>query len=301
MSVEDERKLFVAGLAETATEQGLRELFESTGGTVEEITVPRDRSTGKVRGFAFLTMGTVAEAGQARQQLDGSLQDGRSISVREFRGDRTTQSPPRASQPPPDGEDTTLYVGNLPFDAQTQDVQELFGASGFSEVRRVHLPTDADGRARGFGFVTLGSADDARRAVEEMAGASLRGRPLSISVARARGKPAPRPSRPPTGGGGYGGGFGPSAGAPRPPARPARPIDAGSESAGAFRPPPPPEFGGGGFDGGDNRRSAKWEKKKEKKRKNRLQADRGGKKRRGDEEDFRSMRPDDYADRWDDD
>ncbi len=327
MSVEDERKLFVAGLAETATEQGLRELFESTGGTVDEITVPRDRATGKVRGFAFLTMGSSDQAETARQELDGSLQEGRNISVREFRGDRSAGPAPRPSQAPPDGEESTLYVGNLPFDAQMQDVQDLFAGAGFEDVRRVHLPMDAEGRARGFGFVTLASADDARRAVDEMSGVTLRGRPLSISVARARGKTpgGPRPTRPPPGGagyvggggggyasgggggyaggggGGYAGGGGGFTGGSRPPGRPSRPLESsGDTGGGAFHQPPPPNFGDAGGDRGRN--NTKWEKKKEKKRKNRLQGDRGGRKRRGGGGDeFRSVRPDDYVDRWDDD
>lgn len=303
MSVEDERKLFVAGLPETATEDGLRELFESTGGSVAEITVPRDRATGQVRGFAFLTMGSADEAVAARRQLDGSLQEGRSISVREFRGDRSAGGAggpsPRASQPPQDSEDCTLYVGNLPFDTQGTDLESLLSESGFAEVRRIHLPTDQEGRARGFGFVTLNSAEDARRAVEELAGATLRGRQLSISVARARGnKPspggAPRPSRPPMS----------QASTPHAPAvRAPRPPGGGGFGGGdepPFFQPPAPDFGDGSA-AAEPRRAVRWEKKKEKKRKNRLsgQERSGPKKRRSG--DFHSTRPDDYVNDWDDD
>lgn len=298
MSVEDERKLFVAGLPETATEDGLRELFEATGGSVAEVTVPRDRATGKVRGFAFLTMGSASEAAVARRQLDGSLQDGRSISVRAFRGDRSAPGAPapRPSQPPQESEDSTLYVGNLPFDTQITDLEALFGEAGFAEVRRVHLPTDQDGRARGFGFVTLASADDARRAVDELGGVALRGRQLSISVARARGnKPSPgspRPSRPPM-----------SQAPPRAAATPrtGRPPGAGFGDGDVPFLAPPPEFGASGAAAADPRKAMRWEKKKDKKRKNRL----GGpeksssKRRRGG--DFHSTRPDDYVNDWDDD
>src|SRR5690349_13180803 len=81
---EDARKLFVAGLPETVTDEGLRALFVSTGSGIDELSLPRDRATGRPRGFAFVTLSSREEAERARQQLDGSLLDGRSISVRPF-------------------------------------------------------------------------------------------------------------------------------------------------------------------------------------------------------------------------
>ncbi len=295
MSVEDERKLFVAGLDESATEQGLRELFESVGGTVQEVSVPRDRATGIARGFAFLTMATAEEARAVRAKLDGSIQGGRSISVREFRGDRGGGPTNRPSQPPAASEESTLYLGNLPFDCSPADVEQLFADNGFDRVRRVHLPTDADGRARGFGFVTLDSADSARRAADELTSLELRGRSLSVSVARARGAPAggggPRPTRPPMA---------------RPPmSRPAGPrtppTAPANEPGPGFAPSFPPAEAGG--EAGDARRANRWEKKKDKKRKQRLGSEeRQPKKRRGGGSgSFRSTRADDYVDDWDDD
>lgn len=286
MSVEDERKLFVAGLDESATEQELRQLFESTGGNVEEVVVPRDRATGKIRGFAFLTMATSGDARIAREQLDGSIQAGRSISVREFRGDRTGGPAQRPSHPPPQ-EDATLYVGNLPFDATVPEIEGLFRTAGFDDVRRVHLPVDAEGRARGFGFVTLGSAASAKRAADLDREFALRSRSLSVSVARARGTApppggAPRPSRPP-----------PRAPSARPPARGPGPDFAEP----SFAPSAPPATGGDA----DARRSAgRWEKK-DKKRKGRLGAagEKDPERRRGGG--ARSSRGDDYREDWEDD
>jgi RNA recognition motif-containing protein len=50
MSTEDERKLFVAGLPDSMTEDVLRQLFEATGGTVVNVTLPKHRDTGRPRG-----------------------------------------------------------------------------------------------------------------------------------------------------------------------------------------------------------------------------------------------------------
>src|SRR5687768_14217123 len=87
---EDARKLFVAGLPDTVTDEGLRALFTSTGSGIDELSLPRDRATGRPRGFAFVTLSSADEAQRAREQLDGSLMEGRSISVRPF-----TSGPPR--------------------------------------------------------------------------------------------------------------------------------------------------------------------------------------------------------------
>src|SRR5690349_19533990 len=101
MVTDDRCKLFVAGLPDSISEVVLRQLFEATGGTVVDVSVPRDRATGRSRGFGFVTMSTEDEARDARQSLDGSMQSGRSISVRPFqaappkRGDA-----PRGDAPP---------------------------------------------------------------------------------------------------------------------------------------------------------------------------------------------------------
>src|SRR3954466_15338008 len=91
---EDARKLFVAGLPETVTDEGLRALFTSTGAGIDELSLPRDRTTGRPRGFAFVTLSSADDAQRAREQLDGSPMEGRSISVRPF-----SSGPPRGAAP----------------------------------------------------------------------------------------------------------------------------------------------------------------------------------------------------------
>lgn len=91
-----------------------------------------------------------------------------------------------------------LYVGNLSYDANNDSVRQAFAACG--DVTDVHVMSDREtGRSRGFAFVTMGSADEARKAIREMNGAMLDGRPLKVNEAEER------PNR---GGGGGGGGGG---------------------------------------------------------------------------------------------
>src|SRR6476469_5635284 len=89
----EEAKLFVAGLPDSVSEEVLKQIFEATGGKVVSVSLPKDRMTGRPRGFGFVTMSTPQEAQAARDSLDGSLQGGRSISVRPFQAE-----PPRKGE-----------------------------------------------------------------------------------------------------------------------------------------------------------------------------------------------------------
>ena len=90
---------------------------------------------------------------------------------------------------------TRLYVGNLPFSADEQHVRELF-AQNNRTVTSVNLINDRDtGRPRGFGFVEMGSDDEAQAAISELNGHSMNGRPLTVNEARERGSGGPRRDR----------------------------------------------------------------------------------------------------------
>ena len=96
----------------------------------------------------------------------------------------------------------SIFVGNLPFRAEQEDVIELFAQ--FGEVTNCALPLERDtGRKRGFAFIEMADESTEEAAIEGLQGAELMGRPLRINKAEPRGS-APRRG----GGGGYGGGGG---------------------------------------------------------------------------------------------
>ncbi|MGH7295472.1 MAG: RNA recognition motif domain-containing protein, partial [Polyangiaceae bacterium] len=74
----EEAKLFVAGLPDSISEEVLKQLFEATGSKVVSVSLPKDRMTGRPRGFGFVTLATPQEAQAARDALDGSMQAGKS-------------------------------------------------------------------------------------------------------------------------------------------------------------------------------------------------------------------------------
>jgi len=78
---------------------------------------------------------------------------------------------------------TNIYVGNLPFSTNEQEIQGLFEAYG--NVESVNLITDRDtGRLRGFGFVSMSNGgDEAIRALNQQ---DLGGRSLTVNLAKPR-------------------------------------------------------------------------------------------------------------------
>ena len=78
-----------------------------------------------------------------------------------------------------------LFVGNLSFNTTENDLQDAFAAHG--TVLEANLMMDrATGRPRGFAFVTMGTDEEAQKALSTMNGASMDGRNLTVNVARPR-------------------------------------------------------------------------------------------------------------------
>jgi hypothetical protein len=76
-------KLYVGNLSYQTTEASLRSAFEEGGRQVTEVAVMMDRETGRPRGFAFVRMGTEADAQAAIAQWNGRELDGRALRVNE--------------------------------------------------------------------------------------------------------------------------------------------------------------------------------------------------------------------------
>jgi RNA recognition motif-containing protein len=122
--------------------------------------------------------------------------------------------------------DNKLFVGNLSFDIVDNDLMDAFSAHG-TVLEATVMQDRMTGRSRGFAFVTMSSPEEAQKAIDAMNGADLRGRNLTVNVAR------PREERAGGGGGGGGGGGRP----------PRREYSGGGGGGGGGR-------GGGGGGGG---------------------------------------------------
>jgi RNA recognition motif-containing protein len=94
-----------------------------------------------------------------------------------------------------------LYVGNLSYQVDSSELEQLFGQHG--QVLSAQVINDRDtGRSKGFGFVEMANDNEADAAVQALNGQQHNGRALTVNEAR------PREDRGGGGGGGYGGGGG---------------------------------------------------------------------------------------------
>ena len=80
---------------------------------------------------------------------------------------------------------TKLFVGNLSFNTTENDLQDAFAAHG--TVTEANMMMDrATGRPRGFGFITMGTPEEAQKAIDALNGSQLGGRALTVNVAKPR-------------------------------------------------------------------------------------------------------------------
>ena len=80
---------------------------------------------------------------------------------------------------------SNLYVGNLTFSTNSDDLERLF--SEYGEVRKAQVISDRDtGRSRGFGFVEMGSSDEATAAINGLNETNIDGRDLTVNIAKER-------------------------------------------------------------------------------------------------------------------
>ncbi|MEM7672533.1 MAG: RNA-binding protein [Verrucomicrobiota bacterium] len=94
-----------------------------------------------------------------------------------------------------------IYVGNLPYDLEESELEQVFGAHG--TVDSVKIIKDFEtGRSKGFAFVVMPNEDEANEAINNLSGADLAGRPMKVNAARPK---EDRPPRKDFGGGGRGG------------------------------------------------------------------------------------------------
>ena len=99
----------------------------------------------------------------------------------------------------------SIFVGNLPFRAEREDVIQLFAP--FGEVLNCSLPLERDtGRKRGFAFIEMADEAIESKAIDGLQGTELMGRPLRINKAEPRGSSGSRRGGRGGNNGGYGGG-----------------------------------------------------------------------------------------------
>jgi len=91
---------------------------------------------------------------------------------------------------------TKIYVGGLPYSTTEAQLNDLFATHGTVQSARI-ITDKFTGQSRGFGFVEMGSAEEAKKAITALNGTQFEGRTLTVNEAK--------PQEPRSGGGGRGG------------------------------------------------------------------------------------------------
>ncbi|PTB67062.1 RNA-binding domain-containing protein, partial [Trichoderma citrinoviride] len=207
--------LFAGSLAWSVDDNALYAAFESFEGLVGARVVT-EKGTGRSRGFGYVDFKDAESAAVAYEAMQGQDVGGRAINL-DYANARPDDANPqnRAADRAKKHGDTlsaesdTLFVGNLPFDTDQDTVTEFFNE--VRPVTSVRLPTDPEsGNLKGFGYVTFGSVEDAKEALNAKNGATIGSGRFARSVRLDFSSP-----RPQGGAGGGRGGFGGGRGGPR--------------------------------------------------------------------------------------
>ncbi|GLJ21485.1 hypothetical protein SUGI_0396730 [Cryptomeria japonica] len=180
------RKLFVRGLAWETSSQTLCAAFEQYG-EIEEGAVIMDKSTGKSRGFGFVTFKHMDSAQRALKEPSKTI-DGR-ITI-------TNLAAAANSSPGQTGDLTQrkLYIGGLSYDTATDKLLEVFSKYGEIEEGSVAYDKNTN-KSRGFAFVTFKTVEAAKRALKEP-NKTIDGRGVNVKLAAEgqKEKPTPQPA-----------------------------------------------------------------------------------------------------------
>ncbi|KAJ3221908.1 hypothetical protein HK099_002976 [Clydaea vesicula] len=161
---EENNKSFKQKLPYNIAWQELKDLFREVGNVVRA-DVQLDHE-GRSRGFGQVVMSTAEEAKNAVASFNGKELSGRTIVVREDRYSNEGN-----------GENTQVFVGNLPYSTRWQGLKDIFRPFFLNPVHS-EIILDNNGKSKGCGFVKFSTTMDAERAVEEVNGIGVEGRKI---------------------------------------------------------------------------------------------------------------------------
>lgn len=177
--------IFVGNISWAVDNDRLSQEFADCGEVISA-RVQLDRSTGKSRGFGYVTFATT-EAVNAAIALNGTKEiDGRTLNL-----DKSTENGPNREKRAQAFGDVlsapskVLFVGNLSWNTVEDTLWEAF--SEYGEVSNVRIPTDREsGKPKGFGYIEFGAVGSAQKAFDAMNGKELDGRPIRLDFSQPR-------------------------------------------------------------------------------------------------------------------
>lgn len=180
--------VYVNSLPESMDDEKLRELFRPFG-TVTSGVVMKD-DAGKSKGFGFVNFEKYEEAKAAVEKLNGTQLDGKTVFVgrAQKKSEREAELRSRFEAARLERQQkymgVNLYVKNLDDQIDDNKLREEF--TRFGTITSAKVMKDDKGISRGFGFVCFSSPDEATKAVTEMNGKLISGKPLYVALAQRK-------------------------------------------------------------------------------------------------------------------
>ncbi|OTF77165.1 RNA-binding protein 39-like protein, partial [Euroglyphus maynei] len=184
----DQRTVFCMQLAARVRQSDIDEFF-SNAGKVREVRLIMDNRTRRHKGIAYVEFVDIDSVGRAIA-LTGTRLCGVPIVVQHSQAEKNRLASMNASQAKQHQRvqvtgPMSLYVGSLHFNVTEEMLRGIFEA--FGKVEKIELSRDPEtNRSKGYGFVYFKDADDAKKAIEQLNGFELAGRPMKVNYVTER-------------------------------------------------------------------------------------------------------------------
>ncbi|CAH9100345.1 unnamed protein product [Cuscuta europaea] len=180
--------VFVKNLAESTTEEELRNVFGEFG-TLTSVVVMRD-DDGKSKCFGFVNFENADDAARSVEVLNGHKCDNKEwfVGRAQKKSDREVELKHRFEQTAKEAVDksqcSNLYIKNLDDTIGDERLKELF--SPFGTITSCKVMRDPNGVSKGSAFVAFSTPDDASKALAEMNSQMINGKPLYVALAQRK-------------------------------------------------------------------------------------------------------------------
>ncbi|ALC38012.1 CG11266 [Drosophila busckii] len=174
----DARTVFCIQLSQRVRARDLEEFFSSVG-KVRDVRLITCNKTKRFKGIAYIEFEDPESVALALG-LSGQRLLGVPIMVQHTQAEKNRlQNAPPPFQPKPHTGPMRLYVGSLHFNITEDMLRGIF--EPFGKIDNIQLVMDTEtGRSKGYGFITYHNADDAKKALEQLNGFELAGRPMKV-------------------------------------------------------------------------------------------------------------------------
>ncbi|KZV41171.1 polyadenylate-binding protein 8-like [Dorcoceras hygrometricum] len=180
--------VFVKNLSESTTEEDLKNVFGEFGSLTS--TVVMRNEDGKSKCFGFVNFENADDAARAVESLNGHKFDNKDwyVGRAQKKSEREVELKQQFEQSAKEAVDKfqglNLYVKNLDDSIGDDKLKELF--SPFGSITSYKVMRDPKGISRGSGFVAFSSPEEAARALSEMNGKMIAGKPLYVALAQRK-------------------------------------------------------------------------------------------------------------------